>query len=664
MGFLNNKENKFLSTKLTDLGRKKLALGQLTFSKWAIGDSEINYQYEKRKGDNETLKTKIFAPKAKQPNLRSFLGSSLDLSQTKFDILNDDIVLTKLDAVDYNESRGILTKNTSGATVLNTSMRLSTGTIAVSSIDSYNLTIKSGLADDILTNSIIVIDIPAPNKTAADSTVNTIKNGAYCVARVISSKSGVVTTNIRVPKHDKVKTYNVTIYPGSEVKEVSIWNTYPELEFYSNSLLNYDVETAKEVGETLAWDFNVVALESLINADTANTINLGDEVYGVINAYLNYNKTQNATAVDTAINCGGEDLYGVQDEIIKNIGVGHFSNNDYANVYGDYIYINHDENKNFRLTNSFISFYNSSKLTNVTGAEVISVGEVKVIEDTDIKYYDLAVEGDLGLIVGKVFPDLKIFTIDNEEFLMTMTASSNRNYMLSGLEGRLDYSLDGLLPSGYDMYVTYGINSPDSIHSLDYLLIQNTTQTSKDIELSFNEKATNNMFNPSKPADGGYSAKNLTIYYQIVSNGNRPIFGEWMEYTLPVDVSTIYDSVQYVDPNKLAAYKVKLNKDVAVNKVSSELYSDTFYGLGSETVLLGNVTAYIGLSIFKSIIKVDINGNKFDVTTNPTHDNETIIVSEVGVYDSDEDLVMVAKLSNPITLDKRIIVTLELSIDF
>jgi hypothetical protein len=46
MSYIINNTNPFVSIKLTEIGREKLASGSLNFSFWAIGDSEINYDRE------------------------------------------------------------------------------------------------------------------------------------------------------------------------------------------------------------------------------------------------------------------------------------------------------------------------------------------------------------------------------------------------------------------------------------------------------------------------------------------------------------------------------------------------------------------------------------------------------------------------------------------
>ena len=46
MSYIIDNTNPFVSIKLTETGRQQLSLGQLTFSYWGIGDSEINYNRE------------------------------------------------------------------------------------------------------------------------------------------------------------------------------------------------------------------------------------------------------------------------------------------------------------------------------------------------------------------------------------------------------------------------------------------------------------------------------------------------------------------------------------------------------------------------------------------------------------------------------------------
>jgi len=46
MSYIIKSTSPFVSIKLTEKGREKLALGNLNFKSWVIGDSEINYSRE------------------------------------------------------------------------------------------------------------------------------------------------------------------------------------------------------------------------------------------------------------------------------------------------------------------------------------------------------------------------------------------------------------------------------------------------------------------------------------------------------------------------------------------------------------------------------------------------------------------------------------------
>ena len=72
---------------------------------------------------------------------------------------------------------------------------------------------------------------------------------------------------------------------------------------------------------------------------------------------------------------------------------------------------------------------------------------------------------------------------------------------------------------------------------------------------------------------------------------------------------------------------------------------------------------------YKTIFNINVNSATFNTTTNPTRSKDiatnppNIKISEVGIYDTDKNLVCVGKVSTPITLASNTI-TIELSMDF
>ena len=91
---------------------------------------------------------------------------------------------------------------------------------------------------------------------------------------------------------------------------------------------------------------------------------------------------------------------------------------------------------------------------------------------------------------------------------------------------------------------------------------------------------------------------------------------------------------------------------------------------GDERFFYGNIEAYIGATIYKTLFPITINSGEFIATTNPTRSTNPstnppdITISEVGIYDSNKNLVIIGKLSKPTKLIVGNTIMIELSMDF
>ena len=86
MSFISKDENVSVSIKLTTIGRKNLASGTLTFDKWSLGDSEIDYTYCLNT-DFDPVESIILRPKDKNPNIKYSIKSS-DSATDAFNVLS------------------------------------------------------------------------------------------------------------------------------------------------------------------------------------------------------------------------------------------------------------------------------------------------------------------------------------------------------------------------------------------------------------------------------------------------------------------------------------------------------------------------------------------------------------------------------------------------
>jgi hypothetical protein len=92
---------------------------------------------------------------------------------------------------------------------------------------------------------------------------------------------------------------------------------------------------------------------------------------------------------------------------------------------------------------------------------------------------------------------------------------------------------------------------------------------------------------------------------------------------------------------------------------------------GDERLFYGNINTYIGATIYKTIFDISVDSGLYNATSNPTRSKDAatnpanIKISEVGIYDTNKNLVCIGKLSNPVALlPGSSTIMLELSMDF
>lgn len=131
----------------------------------------------------------------------------------------------------------------------------------------------------------------------------------------------------------------------------------------------------------------------------------------------------------------------------------------------------------------------------------------------------------------------------------------------------------------------------------------------------------------------------------------------------PGDVITFYylNSSIPMDNYLLNNLKVNINKgflDNSVNNIydlddyikidnKTDIYGHTF---GDEVFLMGNISTSIKSTIYKSMITCNVLPNRFITSYNPTFNpiNDKVCFSELGIYDENEELVLIGKFSQPL----------------
>lgn len=235
-----------------------------------------------------------------------------------------------------------------------------------------------------------------------------------------------------------------------------------------------------------------------------------------------------------------------------------------------------------------------------------------------------------------------------------------------------------LVPSG----ITGGSYS-EAIHCNYIKKINLNTSTPLIQEIRFNFSDANDFKFLANTYTGttGYSANKIYAIVQLVDNTPYNTFDNivpdstaWKKYDITPQVSG------YSSSNTWVLNGINLTKQVF--KIPFLLYSGyTSYNLdyinypsssqtdelvfGDATYFFGNVAATIKADVYTTDISINLPLNEFNSTSNLTwNGNETVYISEIGIYDSNKNLVAIGKLNDPVAKDATIARTIVFALDF
>lgn len=712
MSYIINNTDPFISIKLTQIGRERLAKGALNFSYWALGDSEINYDREEVVDNNLTdvtlsAMTRIMRPFDMQPNIKSFITKG---STDPLNTLSSSNIRT-VKAVINNEAdeRGFFsgdTGHTSFSTLTGDTHIQSYGTIPNTSLTGSSvITMSTGDTKNV--DDYIVFKFTNDTVGSLSGLTNDlpIPNIWYKIQGISGTS---VTLDRPVPNLSNETSSDSTfvVYKGGEIYNglatgvtTSYWDT-GSLSFNSCC----DV-TCKDVP---IWNMNNIWCEDL--AGITGTTYEGHEYFGSYqylgakNPYFEYLCSTTASTADLA--CEGNGISVL--DINKSISLLHYTNNTVSNLYGEYFYIDNANNKTVKLHYPTLMYHRRTGTTGsgtTMGMTFIASGSVQTVGTSDLQYVNLIEDptlvSDTPRVVGRVYPQLKSISLDDDEIVAATSYKTNRNWTLPpltcGLEAPSGGTSTGILAPNETMYVTYSLENNGTSGSTTgltttlpcqkYVKITNTTSSNKDV--NFRMPNVDLLPYMRKIETGGYDglgfyAYSFKVLYQIVSDASdRPDPTTWKVYDYTTTTLTTV-SGETISPVALENQSPITNGFIISTLVDSgtttfditlPLYmapktSPEYLQFGDERFFYGNIEAYIGATIYKTFFPIQINSGEFDVTTNPTRSTNPatnpalITISEVGIYDSNKNLVIIGKLSKPTKLIIGNTIMIELSMDF
>lgn len=682
--------------KLTAVGRQLLAQGKLGFTGFAVGDSEVNYKLLGATGlAYDALK--VLRPVDNQPDLKYPIppapGASI-IAPLSGKVGEQHVIRN------VAPSRGPFRVGTANAPLntLDTTLPatvnapvnfvkdafsvLASGTKVV---DCGTTTPKAAVGDWLLVHWI------PPQRTSVTAPItptylfSPTNPGVYLLYRITVLAGASLTLDREVPRYVSASRSPAFVLPGGEAVD-AVYGLANSVNDWNEDTLAFVPTPPVASSAVGVWNFNVVYGDPVLGS----ALNFPFSSYGS-NAYL-----------------GARTYLGYPSSGAP-IALVHYSNHVVHNLYGESLVP-----ETVKLTLPTVLWWGDPT---GGGGLVLTTSPVRQLQTGGSATFQLVfheLQDPQGRGVGRVYPSQKLLVLDDPELIAALSAKSNRNWTLPPFDyisvgsaavpvnGRL-YDLNERYPDGdldgtkktlhvsyallenraktWDASVGYGYRSglpcqyishvDQGLNEIQYFEFKFSTATLAHLKVG-----------ASMTGGGGYTAQKLVLLYQETKTGGHPSADAWIPYDITSQLIPAPVSQGAIDPvslgviNRVSAAALIANSATVVAAVAAssttvgyynlnELGDSTDLSFGEERVLVGNVDASIEAIAFRTSFLLNLPEATYATSTNPTWDaSSSIAISELGIYDSDDNLVAIGKTTYPLEKVGAQPLFLEVSLDF
>jgi hypothetical protein len=696
MSYTLDNPNQTINIKLTEYGRFKLSQGALKFCYYGVGDSDIDYTFgnEVWRTSNtfDLTETRTIAALDRYTTIKSFLsppkagtdpitGNTLQYLTTQQEVINTAT------------TRGFFSGDTvSGYTALTTSDYVINSQLQVplSSLTGTKIVQINGTGTIPTVGQRVLISQRNPSMTGSTEGEGVIVNQPYLWYQIEAITGASYPVTVQVDRNAA----NMNGYSGSETSRAYLYPAYESINNFYSSGLTTDYWNP----DTLS--FNDSCLQ---NADDVKVWNGNNVFYkSVPGNLLNNDNIEEYHQYGSSTFNGLKQFLDLEEDTVSII---HYTNNSVSNYYGEFLV-----NETPILTLPTIMYDGSTGdtigLTITAGTEVFNA-------PTDLRAYRLLYDTfNTGRVLGRVYNNMKLFVITDQELVAAMSYKSNRNWTLPQISASLvttnpvNYpaSSNRLLAvgetiwlsymftnsSGYTSGNTYGYS--DSLPCLKTFSLTNTLNSTANIKLNIDDNfrflRSDSIIDGvvENPIDGeGYTAQNLILLMQKTSSGVKPNPESWVK----VDITPEMYTYNTFSGSTIAANAIRrsntsgshfvVNGDYLTGATSfylndygfdlPTLAQSTRLNFGDEDYFFGNVDTSIGARSFKTSFICQLPIGSF----NQSLQNQTwvasgsgndVYISEVAIYDDLLQIVGIGKLNRPLKKNNKTFLVLELAIDF
>ena len=720
MGYIIKDTAALITTKLTDFGRRKISEGDFNISYFQVGDSEVCYNcvdntnysslFVLQPEDNAQNNTPI--PQKNKMNIKyplfvdSTSGSTYGIPVKESYV--DDIFNSAAPRGLFTGTTGYsstYSAQTSSAYTVNPNFIVDVSTLNGSTA----FTISANVIDTTNSGQTKVGDFLTVYYGTGVQPIST--NSVVLTYKVIeiggntSGNTGSFSVGVDRPTPDfsnLTGNARCIFYPSGMTE---IYDTYTPSYYWNQDAFDFESNCDIAESDVKVWNMNSPWTESPagLNESTHQDYNyFGSTGYTGTKEYLGYNSNNGQTDTDSTYYYNSfSDRVNLSPSDQKGISIIHYTNQSIDNFYGEKFAMESfdvsnpfatGQGANFKLSLPWLLWHKNSNGTigqefyvDPTGFTAQNLFQVNYIQSTPnidmnnpgIRYFHLwdtnPNTNGYPNRVGKVWPDLKMITIDDDELVAVLNGKSNRNWTLPAPKlglitpntfNGLGTTDDGVMSAETEtMWITYRFNSTaftESLHCNYYSKINGPssgcTDTSQDITIRFGNEFP---FLTGNESLTGFSANDLIILAQKTNNINRPDPTLWREIDVEsqISASTVNN---FIVPSTLTGNTIQITKSLYENAASS-LYDlsdylaipqlgDTgvTYNFGDEFYFNGNIKSDIQATIYVMNYKCNLGQTQFLTSSNPTWDGVTAPhVTEIGLYDSNKNLMIISKVQSP-----------------
>ena len=669
MSFINKQGDAAINTKLTTVGRQQLAYGALNFKKFAVGDSEIDYQ--SLTTNNLTGEAaQVLRPVDNQPGVKYPIPRLPQDTDTKYTVSlpypSDNQI------VNSARERGFFQRTSTVAPYkLRTDATYMRKAITVTGGINGGTTLALSDTSGAVAGDYLLIQWFTPNNPNSGAVLGDLSVGepsAFLWYKAIAVGGSSVTVDRPVPNFGGSGTGHVYVFPGGD----SIKGYYgPDSpgDYWDPSMLAFNAAQNATYTDVPVWNLSIIYDNSVIGA-TSDLLHGSYPTKSMegLRSYLDTNPSN------------------------QPIGLIHYTNYTVENYYGEGFF-----KDTFTLELPTVMYHN--QVTNLLGVTLKAGGVKKGLVNTttgfSTPYYDLR-DGSLRT-VGKVFIDLKIAIIEDAEILAALSFASNRNWTLPTMKSViaapivstntdkiwLTYRFANTAGTDdYDINTNLSYGYRNALHCLNLSSVSGIDQNTFDyVEFKFDFNDLRHLQDSSGIIDSlgaGFVANRLFVMFQITSGTARPEHDRWIEIDYTPNLQGYAGfSNSAITRNSLSAQNYRLNGSDIRAAIQQRLtnaqpyYSLNYMGVandmtfGEEVFFLGNVKTDIQATAYQTRFSILLNNAEFATSRNPTWSPGTpVYVSEVGIYDDKDNLVAVGKLMNPLRKDAYSLRFITADLDF